>query len=752
MRIEILSASDQLLSAAFNGLYQGVFLTVLVALSLWLLRRSNAATRHAVWFSALLLTASLIAAHCGCAALALAFPALNIRNARAAVEAPARGSVQAPAIAAGRPNTADSDLRVPAPSDSDPSPPAGSSPSRRQFELDFLPLPPDSDVSAGVESSAPEQATPARLPSHQEDAGAQLPEAPTSREPVKVHWLRDRLAAPVSWEIVLGSSTPRITSFVLLACWFTIAGFRVSLLLWRILGIRRLKRGSLPPPVRLNEVFQGLRRNLSPYRGVSLKISPAHRSPVVLGFLHPVILLPAEEVLEGAEAEPVLCHELAHVRRRDDWANLAQQFVCAVLFFHPAVWWISKQLSLEREIACDDDVLRQGGRPRAYALLLANLAGRMRGCPPVLAPGVSTNKSQLQKRIDMILNTNRNTSLRLAKTRLGIITSAAAFVALAALYSAPRLVLAQNETAPAAAPPAPRAETSLSGAATPDGLPGQPPVALAYPRAIGASGDAGHDLPGEVAVASGPDSEDAPPATPPPQFVGAGPKSKPGSPVIVAPVGVTAPVLALTPPAPVAVMTAPAFPRAPMPMVAAVSPFAESRTPLPPRSPRPAGADSSFEERLERLEQMVESLAAQRDMKPGHLQNHGDRRVEQHVMLGDLAKQQAELAERQVEVANEQARRAAREFERAAKAGQKRQFQGKLKEGSQKQLEALHKQLEILEREKEKLHREIEKLERDQELLDEQGSEDQPRRSEAQPEQPGAKSLAQQPADEQNSY
>ena len=68
MRIEALSASDQLLSAAFNGLYQGVILTFLVALSLWGLRRSNAATRHAIWFCTLFLTASLIAAHCGRAA------------------------------------------------------------------------------------------------------------------------------------------------------------------------------------------------------------------------------------------------------------------------------------------------------------------------------------------------------------------------------------------------------------------------------------------------------------------------------------------------------------------------------------------------------------------------------------------------------------------------------------------------------------------------------------------------------------
>ena len=70
-------------------------------------------------------------------------------------------------------------------------------------------------------------------------------------------------------------------------------------------------------------------------------------------------------------------HELAHVRRRDDWTNLVQHCINALFFFHPAIWWVSKRISLEREIACDDQVLHSTRRPRAYALLLADLATRM---------------------------------------------------------------------------------------------------------------------------------------------------------------------------------------------------------------------------------------------------------------------------------------------------------------------------------------------------------------------------------------
>src|SRR5882672_8301220 len=64
MKTEILRVSDQLVAGGFNGFYQGIFLVVLVALGLRLLPRTNAATRHAVWFSTLLVLAGLMVAHC----------------------------------------------------------------------------------------------------------------------------------------------------------------------------------------------------------------------------------------------------------------------------------------------------------------------------------------------------------------------------------------------------------------------------------------------------------------------------------------------------------------------------------------------------------------------------------------------------------------------------------------------------------------------------------------------------------------
>jgi hypothetical protein len=78
--------------------------------------------------------------------------------------------------------------------------------------------------------------------------------------------------------------------------------------------------------------------------------------------------------LSPSELNQIVIHEVAHLERRDDWTNLFQKIVKAVLFFHPAVWWIESKMSLEREMACDEAVLARTSSPRLYAQCLARLA------------------------------------------------------------------------------------------------------------------------------------------------------------------------------------------------------------------------------------------------------------------------------------------------------------------------------------------------------------------------------------------
>lgn len=92
-------------------------------------------------------------------------------------------------------------------------------------------------------------------------------------------------------------------------------------------------------------------------------------APMVIGIVKPIVLLPISLSLKLSteQAESILAHELAHLRRLDPWILAFQRIVETLLFFHPAVWWISKQLEKAREEACDDLVVESGACPADYA-------------------------------------------------------------------------------------------------------------------------------------------------------------------------------------------------------------------------------------------------------------------------------------------------------------------------------------------------------------------------------------------------
>ncbi len=99
-------------------------------------------------------------------------------------------------------------------------------------------------------------------------------------------------------------------------------------------------------------------------------------TPSVIGFLRPVILLPVAILsnLSTGQVEALLAHELAHIRRRDYAVNMVQTAAETLLFFHPAVWWVSSRIREEREHCCDDVAVEVCGEPTAYAAALAELA------------------------------------------------------------------------------------------------------------------------------------------------------------------------------------------------------------------------------------------------------------------------------------------------------------------------------------------------------------------------------------------
>ncbi|MGH9494720.1 MAG: M56 family metallopeptidase [Candidatus Sulfotelmatobacter sp.] len=243
--------------------------------------------------------------------------------------------------------------------------------------------------------------------------------------------LRPAITVSDSWAIYL------FAAWAIIAGWFLIGVVR------SFLRLRALRKSCTPLELStLDPVLQETLLRSQMKRNVVVYTSDEVRVPTALGLMNPAIVLPAwtMEELSTDELKQILLHELAHLRRWDDWTNLAQQFVKAVFFFHPAVWWIESKAALEREIACDDAVLEATGSPRAYAECLAHLAERsffQRGL--ALAQAAIGKLRQTSSRVAQILDGNRPQGTRGWKLAVSSVAGFAVACAVG-VSRAPRLI------------------------------------------------------------------------------------------------------------------------------------------------------------------------------------------------------------------------------------------------------------------------------------------------------------------------
>ena len=148
--------------------------------------------------------------------------------------------------------------------------------------------------------------------------------------------------------------------------------------------------------------------------------------PTVIGALRPMILLPGS-IMTGLSSDDfaaVLSHELAHIRRYDLWMNLLQRLIESLLFFHPVVWLLSRQVSKEREICCDDLVLLAGHSPMNYAGALLRMAELcvLAQQPQLASLSVSgRTAAELEQRIERLMNIKERSKLRLTRTGVMIL-------------------------------------------------------------------------------------------------------------------------------------------------------------------------------------------------------------------------------------------------------------------------------------------------------------------------------------------
>lgn len=222
-----------------------------------------------------------------------------------------------------------------------------------------------------------------------------------------------------------------------------------------LLVIARMRRQEVRPVAReLYEKCLTLQRRMGLGRVIRYCECFRLDAPAVLGWFRPVVLLPVRALtgLTEEQIEAVIAHELAHIRRLDCFVNLFQIAAETLLFYHPAVWWVSQRIRAERENCCDDEAISVCNDTLNYARALA-LMEEWRTAPPLL---MAANRSPLSQRVVRLLG------LHGPAGRIRVAGLAVGFACLAGALLAGNAFLGVAQAALGAGAPAPQGQGSSS--------------------------------------------------------------------------------------------------------------------------------------------------------------------------------------------------------------------------------------------------------------------------------------------------
>jgi beta-lactamase regulating signal transducer with metallopeptidase domain len=205
-----------------------------------------------------------------------------------------------------------------------------------------------------------------------------------------------------------------------------VAGWSAGVLmlsLWQVGGwliLRNHRRSGLPVDPAWQERVDRLSGMMRIAHRVGLAATKRLDVPIVIGVIMPMILIPLSMLseLSPQQVEAILAHELAHVQRYDYLVNLIQCGIETVFFYHPAVWWISKQIRREREFCCDELAASACGDRRGYARALAALEESRVSLR--LAPAAIRSRGELLVRVQRLLDPPASSTHR-ERNRSGLI-------------------------------------------------------------------------------------------------------------------------------------------------------------------------------------------------------------------------------------------------------------------------------------------------------------------------------------------
>jgi len=244
---------------------------------------------------------------------------------------------------------------------------------------------------------------------------------------------------------------------------FWIAGS--ALLLMRVfVSYAALYRRSGRATVRHERVVGGRRVRIASSNEIGI--------PIATGPFRPAILIPSRlfEQVSAADIEQIISHEAAHLARRDDYALFIQRVIEALFALNPVIRWVTRQIDLEREVACDDIVVGSTENARTYAECLTRMVALCGGVRPSLAAtSVADSRSHLSRRIELLVDRRRSMQTHVLAGRIAIIAIALvcagevlAKTPLLVAFAIPHTAIPQTaipRVVEGSDPPAPKAQT-----------------------------------------------------------------------------------------------------------------------------------------------------------------------------------------------------------------------------------------------------------------------------------------------------
>jgi beta-lactamase regulating signal transducer with metallopeptidase domain len=256
--------------------------------------------------------------------------------------------------------------------------------------------------------------------------------------------------------------------------------------------VARARRAEIEPLS--EEVYRqcvALQRRMGLQRHIRYGQGRGLDSPVVIGWFRPIVLVTTQAItgLSPQQLQAIIAHELAHVRRYDAFVNLFQIAVEMFLFYHPAVWWVSRRIRIEREVCCDHEALAACGEPVSYARALTMME-EWRASPSMM---MAANRSPLAERVLRLLGMQgtsaRSRAAGLSACVLGIAVALFAGSVFVAAAQATAADQQPEAVTPAPAPaPQPKPASAPQAAALPSpAMAPRPPVEARSPREATAS-------------------------------------------------------------------------------------------------------------------------------------------------------------------------------------------------------------------------------------------------------------------------